>query len=129
MAGLTYYNRSTHFNHLTINIVSQIEIKKPEMEKNTRFYKISSPEKFKLRIDHYLDSKFDIETPERIEAWLNILPSFKNIGLHIEYHDWKTNKTKDNTIQLHLLNRRFNFTVDIKNKPMYWIYFFIRQKI
>ena len=41
-----------------------------------KFYKVYSPEKFKLRPrdDIYLDLKFEIQTPETIEAWLNLLP-------------------------------------------------------
>ena len=69
-----------------------------------RFYKVYSPEKFKLkpRDDIYLDLKFDIQTPETIEPWLNLLPSSKSLGLHIENEDWASNKTKNNTIQLHI---------------------------
>ena len=54
-----------------------------------RFYKVYSPEKFKLkpRDDIYLDLKFDIQTPETIEPWLNLLPSSKSLGLHIENED------------------------------------------
>ena len=54
-----------------------------------RFYKVYSPEKFKLkpRDDIYLDLKFDIQTSETIEPWLNLLPSPKSLGLHIENED------------------------------------------
>ena len=38
----------------------------------------------------------------------------KNKALHIENDDWAENKTKDNTIQLHILNRSFTYTIDIK---------------
>ena len=38
-----------------------------------KFYKVYSPEKFKLprREDIYFDFKFDINTPPGIEPWLN----------------------------------------------------------
>ena len=41
-----------------------------------KFYKVYSAEKFILRPrdDIYLDLKFEIQTPETIEAWLNLLP-------------------------------------------------------
>ena len=73
------------------------------MTSKDRFYKICSPLKFKLRPrdDIYLDLKFDIQTLETLELWLNILPSLKGIGLYIEDDDWTNNKTKDNTFQLH----------------------------
>ena len=79
------------------------------MTDKNRFYKIYSPKKFKLRPreDIYLDLKFNIQTPERIEPWLNLLPSLKEMGLHIENDDWASNikiqynkKTIQKTIQL-----------------------------
>ena len=107
---------STYYRYLTANFNSYIGIKQPNMTDKDRFYKVYSPEKFKLkpRDDIYLDLKFDIQTPETIEPWLNLLPSLKSLGLHIENEDWASNKTKDNTIQLHILNRSFNYTASIK---------------
>ena len=54
------------------------------------------------------------------------MPSLKGFGLHIKNDDWVKNKTKDNPVQLHILNRSLTHTIDIKKKPMYWFYFFIR---
>ena len=95
---------SVYYRHLTVNFNSYIGIKQPNMTDKDKFYKVYSPEKFKLRPrdDIYLDLKFDIQTPETIEPWLNLLPSLKSLGLHIENEDWASNKTKDNTIQLHI---------------------------
>ena len=42
------------------------------------------------------------------------MPSLKGIGAHIENEDWSSNKTKHNMIQLHILNRNFNYTIDVK---------------
>ena len=66
------------------------------MEEKGHFCKIYSTEKIKLRPrdDYLLDLKLNIETPKELSPWLNILPSSKGIGLSIEYHDWKDNKTK-----------------------------------
>ena len=77
-----------------------------------------SPEKFKLRPrdDIYVDLKFDIQTPETIQPWLNLLPSLKEMGMHIENDDWIENKTKDNTTQLHILNRSFHYAASVKKK-------------
>ena len=108
---------STCYRCLTVNFNSiLIGIKQPNMTDKDRFYKVYSPEKFKLkaRDDIYLGLKFDIQTPETIEPWLNLLPSLKSLGLHIENEDWVSNKTKNNTIQLHILNRSFNYTASIK---------------
>ena len=106
---------SIYCRHLTVNLNSYIGIKQPNMTEKDKFY-VYSPEKFKLRPrdDIYLGLKFDIQTPETIEAWLNLLPSSKSLGLHIKNEDWSSNKTKDNTIQLHILDRSFIYTASIQ---------------
>ena len=128
----TYFDRSPHFRNLTVNInlhkksdESQVTIKKPDMKSRDRFYKIYSPLTSKLnpRDDIYLDLKFDIQTPETIKPWLNLLPSFKSMGMDIENDDWISNKTKDNTIQLHLLNKSFTYTLKVK-KHQCFVYIF-----
>ena len=45
---------------------------------------------------------------------MNLLPSLKALGLQIENKDCASNKTKDNKIQLHILNRSFNYTASTK---------------
>ena len=111
-------NMTNYFEHLTINFNSYVGIKNPDMRDKTKFYKFYSPKKFKLRPrdDIDLDLKFNIQTPDRIELWLNLLPSLKTIGFHIENDDWKNNLTKDKTVQLHTLNRNFTYTIKTKKK-------------
>ena len=123
MAGLSYFNRSTHFNIVNVTINSIVGSKQPEMHNPNRFYKIYSPEKLKLRPrdDIYLDLKLNIETPTQIEPWINLLPSLNNRELKIENQDI----TKDDTIQLHILNRSFTYTSNIKKSQcigyiFYW---------
>ena len=123
MAGLNYFNWSTSFNLVNVTINSIVGSKQPEMHKPNRFYKIYSSEKFKLRPrdDIYLDLKFNIETPTQIEPWINLLPSLNNRELKIENQDI----TKDDTIQLHILNRSFTYTSNIKKSQcigyiFYW---------
>ena len=96
------------------------------MTDKERFYKVYSPEKSKLapRERIYLDLKFDIKTPRGIEPWLNLLPSLKEIGLKLETQHWVSNKTKDNTIQLHILNRSFTYTARIKKINVLVSYFY-----
>ena len=48
----------------------------------------------------------------------------KNKALHIENDDWAENKTKDNTIQLHILNRSFTYTIDIKKINVLVLFFY-----
>ena len=93
----TCFNRSTYFKHLTVNFNPHIGIKQPELGNKDRFYKVCSPQKFKLRPrdDIYLDLKFDIQTPDTLKPRLNSLPSLKETGLYIKNEDWTSNKTKD----------------------------------
>ena len=101
----TYFNRSPHFRKLTVNINlfkeynegSQRNMKKPEIISRGRFYKVYSSLNFKLkpRDDIFIDVKFDIQTPEAIQPWLNLLPSFKLAGLHIK--NIKRNKIRYNS--------------------------------
>ena len=133
----TYFDRSPHFRNLTVNInlhkkfdESQVTIKKTDMTSRDRFYKIYSPLTFKLkpRDDIYLDLKFDIQTPETIKPWLNLLPSFKSMGMHIENDDWISNKIKDNTIQLYLLNKSFTYTLKVKKHQCFAYIFLLGGK-
>ena len=90
-----------------------------------------SPEKFKLRPreDIHIDLKFDIQTPETIQPWLNLLPSLKEMGMHIENDDWIENKTKDNTIQLHIINRSFQYTASVKKKQCIGYIFLLGERV
>ena len=121
----------TNFKNLTINFNSYSGIKKPDITSKSHFYKIYSPEKFKLRPrdDIHLDLKFNVETPDRIKSWLNLLPSLEGLGLYIENEDWQNNLTKDHTIQLHLLNKSFNYTIQIKEKLCIEFIFLLGQKL
>ena len=123
-------NMATYFKNLTVNFNSYIGIKKRDMSDKTRFYKVYSPTKFKLRPrdDICLDLKFNIETPDRIEPWLTLLPSLKGIGFKIKNNNWKNNLTKDNTIQLHILNTSFVYTLDIKKKKCIRFIFLLGEK-
>ena len=122
---------STYYRYLTVNFNSiLIGIKQPNMTDIDRFYKVYTPEKFKLksRDDIYLDLKFDVQTPETIEPWLNLLPSLKSLRLHIENEDWTSNKTKNNTFQQHILNRSFNYTVSIKKNQFIGFIFLLGKQ-
>ena len=119
-----------YFENLTINFNSYVGIKNPDMTDKTKFYKVYSPKKFKLRPidDIYLDLKFNIQMPDRIEPWLNLLPSLKSIGLHIENNDWKNNLTKDNTVQPYILNRSFTYTIEIKRNQCIGFIFLLGER-
>ena len=69
-----------------------------------------------------------METPKELSPWLNILPSLKEMGLSLEDHDWKNNMTKQNTIQLHLLNKSFIYTMKIAEKQCIGYIFLLGEK-
>ena len=123
-------NMTTYFENLTVNFNSYVGIKQPDKTDKGRFYKVYSPEKFKLRPrdNIHLNLKFNIQTPERIEPWLSLLPSLKEMGLHIENNDWASNITKDNTIELHILNRSFNYTICVKKNQCIGFIFLLGEK-
>ena len=122
---------ATYYKYLNVEFISHTDIKQPNMTDKERFYKVYSPEKFKLapREGIYLDLKFDINTPPGIEPWLNLLPSLKRIGLKLENQDWVLNKTKDNTIQLHILNRSFTYSARIRKKQCIGFIFLLGEKL
>ena len=101
-------------------------VKQPNMTSKERFYKVYSPLKSKgrPRDDICLDLRLDIQTPETFEPWSNLLPSLKRIGLHKENDQWVENKKKDNTVQLHILNRSFNHTIDVKKINVLVLFFY-----
>ena len=74
---------TTYFRYLTINFPLHTGIKEPAMTDGDRFYKVYSPEKFKLRLrdDIYLDLKFNIETPETLEPLVKFITIIEGIGV------------------------------------------------
>ena len=95
------------------------------------FDEIYSPKKFKLRPrdDIYLDLKIKINVPNTLEPWINLLPSLKGLGLKIEDNDWVSNKTKNDTIQLHILNKSFTRTIEIKKIKLLRFYFYQDKRV
>ena len=123
-------NMTTYFENLTVNFDTDVGIKQPDKTDKSRFYKVYSPEKFKLRPrdNIHVNLKFNVQTPERIEPWLNLLPSLKEMGLHIESNDWASNITKDNTAELHILNRSFSYTICVEKKQCIGFIFLLGEK-
>ena len=115
----------TYFRNLTVTFNSYTGIKKPDMTNSDKFYKVYSPKKFKLRPreDIYLDLKFNVEASKELDPWISLFPSIKKLGLNIENEDWANNLTKDNTIQLHLLNKSFTYSINMsKNQCIAFIF-------
>ena len=115
----------TYFRNLTVTFNSYTGIKKPDMTNSDKFFKVYSPRKFKLRPreDIYLDLKFNVEASKELDPRISLLPSIKGLGLNIENEDWPNNLTKDNTIQLHLLNKSFTYSINMsKNQCIAFIF-------
>ena len=115
----------SYFRNLPVTFNSYTGIRKPGMTNSDKFYKVYSPKKFKLRPrdDIYLDLKFNVEASKELDPWIRLLPSIKELGLNIENEDWANNLTKDNTIQLHLLNKSFTYSINMsKNQCIAFIF-------
>ena len=119
----------TYFRNLTVTFNSYTGIKKPDITNSDKFYKVYSPKKFKLRPneDVYLDLKFDLEASKELDPWISLLPSIKGLGLNIKNEDWANNLTKDNTIQLHLLNKSFIYSINISKNQCIAFIFLLRE--
>ena len=114
-----------------MNVEHHSSIKQPDTTKNDCLV-IYSPEciTLKPREDTYLDLKFNVEFsatshPSQAEQFsclptfsLNLSSTFKMLGLFIEESDWVSNRTKNNTIQLHLFNKSHYYTVKIKQNDV-----------
>ena len=117
---------TTYFNHVNIQIASYTDVKQPDFDGTKAFYRIYSPESFMLRPreDIYLDLNIKINAPAHSEAWINLLPSLKERGFKMEEHNWSANILKDDTIQIHILNRSFTYTTHIKKNKSLLIFFY-----
>ena len=63
-----------------------------------------------------------------MEPWINLLPSLKGLGLKNEDNDWVSNKTKNDPIQLHILNRSFSRTTEIRKNQVIAFLILLGQK-
>ena len=105
-----------------MKIEHHADISEPEYIKKKDCLVIKSPESLtiKPREDALLDLKFNI-TLEHLpmlhmhQTWLKLSTIFSLLGLYIENGEqWATVRTKNNAIQLPLLNRSFYYDVKIK---------------
>ena len=117
---------TTYFKTTEIEIGNYECVKRPELNKSKSFYIIYSPEKFKLRPrdNILLDLKIKVNTPESLEACINLSSCLKEVGFAVEDHSQTTNKLKDETIQLNISNKNFYNTYTI-NKDQELAYMFL----
>ena len=123
-------NSTATHNNFIVEIDSHSQVNQLNMTAKGDFYKIYLLKKFKLRPrgDVFLESKIKINVPKTLEPWINLLPSLKGLGLKIEDNDCVSNKTKNDTIQLHILNRSFTKTIEIRKNQVIAFLFLLGQK-
>ena len=123
---------TTYFNNLNIKISNKKDIQPAELEDKS-FYKMFSPEAFTLRPrdDIYFNLKFKIDAPTQIKPWINLLPSLKQFDLRIENQDWCSNKIKDETIHLHIIQTFYKNNLYLKeaNNCLYIFHLVEKQMI
>ena len=119
-------------NHLIVTIDYHSRTRQPDLtakgdlpKKNllTKEIQTQTKRRYSLRF------KKKIDVPKILEPWINLLPSLKGLELKIENESWASNKTKDGTVQLHILNRSFTITIEIRKKQFIAFLFLLRQKI
>ena len=97
-----------------------VGIKQPDLTNSENFYTIYSPKKFTLkpRDDIVLDLKFNIATSKELDPWISLLPTLKTNGLAIV----KKHETPKKTIELHLQNQSYYYTIKVKKQCITFIF-------
>ena len=123
------YKTNKKFNAVNIKFITEPDTRRPKLTDDGSFYIIHLPEKLKLRPrdSTLLNLRLKLNLSEKIEAMVGLLPSFVSRKLSIENSNWISNKRKDETIQLDILNKNFYDTIKIK-KLRTSIYFFNQSK-
>ena len=75
-----------HFNAISIEFLTEPEVKKPKLSDDGSFYIIYSPEKIKLRPwnSAMLNLRVKVNLPDETEAIIGLLPSFVSRKRSIE---------------------------------------------
>ena len=119
------YKTNKKFNAVNIEFITEPDIKRPKLSDDGSFYIIYSIEKLKLRPrdSTLLNLRLKLNLPEKIEAMVGLLPSFVSRKLSIENSNWISNRRKDETIELDILNKHFYDTIKIKkNQEIAYIF-------
>ena len=105
-----------NINTLDIEFITEPDIKRPKLSDAGNFYIICSPEKLKLRPrnSQILNLRLKLNLPGKIEAMIGLLPSFVTRKHYIKNSNWISNRRKDETIHIDILNKHFYNTIKIK---------------
>ena len=122
--------------NLLIRITHHSDILQPEYLKHDNSLVITSPVNLTLepRSDAWIDLKFNIEFEQNSKLyeqsiWLKPSTVFGTFGFDIEVKEtWFMNKTKQNTIQLHVFNKSFYYKVIIKKNDILGFGFLLPKK-
>ena len=109
------YKTNKKFNAVNIEFITEPDIKRPKLSDSESFYILYSPEKLKPRPrgSTLLDLRLKLNSPKKIQAMIGLFPSFVSRKLSIENSNWISNKRKDETIQIDILNKHFYDTIKI----------------
>ena len=124
------YKTNKKFNAVNMEFMTEPDIKRPKLSDDGSFYIVCSPEKLKLRPRDttFLNLRLKLNLPEKIDVMVGLFPSFVSRKRSIENSNWISNKRKDETIQLDILNKHFYDTNIIKKSQEIAYIFFINQK-
>ena len=102
------------FRKLSVTFDAYVGIKQPDLSNSENFCTIYSPKKFTLKPTEYivLDLKFNIATSKELDPWISLLPTLKTNGLATV----KKHETPKKTIELHLQNQSYYYTVKVKKE-------------
>ena len=122
--------------NLLIRITHHSDVLQPEYLKHDNAIVITSPVNLTLepRSDAWIDLKFNIELEQKSNIyeqsiWLKPSTVFGTLGFDIEDKEtWLMNKTKQNTIQIHVFNRSFYYKIRIKKNDILGFGFLLNKK-
>ena len=124
--------------NLLIRIRHHSDILQPEYLKNNNSLVITSPVDLTLepRSDAWIDLKFKFKHEFKHDSklyeqsiWLKASTVLGTLGFDIEDKEtWFMNKTKQNTIQLHVFNKSFYYKVRIKKNDILGFGFLLAKK-
>ena len=111
-----------------VDISYSSKVFKPEFIKNEQAIVIRSPIDLKLRprTSAHIETEVKINFDTRkLHSWMNASPTFKTLGLKIaDTENWWLNKTKWDTIMIHLQNISFYYNIEIrKGDIIAFVYF------
>ena len=122
--------------NLLIRIMHHSDILQPEYLKHDNSLVITSPVDLTLepRSNAWIDLKFNIEFKQGLKlyeqsVWLKPSTVLGTLGFDIEDKEtWFLNKTKQNTIQLHVSNKSFYYKIRIKKNDILGFGFLFAKK-